>query len=413
MKICDFRRETFGDGARATACVEWEDAGRIPQIVAFEAGGELAGRLEPTAEAFVLAAVTAAARAGERRIRVDGSICPVFTDGLRSGLALLDSWYGGSRARLKIEASGGFRASRRPDGPAAVFLSGGVDSLFVLRRNRLDFPRGHRKSLSVGIHLRAFSFVDGPVDEASRNIFERAMRSIAPIAEEEDLSLLFVESDARRLDPDRALFGLEAQSAQLAAAAHLFPGVLTSAAIAASVDVTDLVPWGTHPLLDPLYSSSRVSISHEGAGLRRVDRVAELSRWQTALESLQVCGTTPIDPSLLNCGECEKCVRTMCELLAAGALERTPAFPIREVSADAIRGLPLARPDVRTFWKDLRQALAGRADLVPAIEAWLERLQRSEDWWADRGWKGRIRKIDRSLLRGNALALRRRWSAQP
>jgi hypothetical protein len=102
----------------------------------------------------------------------------------------------------------------------------------------------------------------------------------------------------------------------------------------------------------------------------------------------------------------------MCELLAAGALGRTPAFPIHEVSANAIRNLPIARPDVITFWKDLRQVLAGRTDLIPAIDAWIERLRRSENWWADRGWKGRLRKIDRSLLRGNALALRRRWSAQ-
>ncbi len=313
MRIRDFRRESFDGGARATACVEWEDAGRPPQIVVFAAEGEIAGRLEPTAEAFVLAAAAAAARAGERRIRVEGSICPVFTDGLGSALALLDSWSAGSRGRLKIEAAGGFRA-RRQEGSAAFFFSGGVDSLYVLRRNRLDLPRDHRDSLRVGIHLRAFSFVEGPVDEASRNIFRRAVRSITPVARAENLSLLFVESNARRLDPDRSLFGLETQSAQLAAAAHLFPGVIRSAAIAASVDVTDLVPWGTHPLLDPLYSSSSVSIRHEGAGRRRVERVAEISRWEIALESLQVCGTTPIDPALLNCGECEKCVRTMCEL---------------------------------------------------------------------------------------------------
>jgi hypothetical protein len=413
MRIRDFRREVSGGGARATARVEWEDAGRAPRTVAFEAGGELAGRLEPTAEAFVLAAATAAARAGERRIRVDGSICPVFTDGLRSGLALLDSWYGGSRARLRIEAAGGFRASRRANGPAAFFFSGGVDSLYVLRRNRLDVSRAHPKSFRVGIHLRAFSFVEGPVDDASRNIFLRAKRSITRIAEEEDLSLLFVESDARLLDPDRSLFGLEAQSAHLAAAAHLFPGALKSAAIAPSVHVSDTVPWGTHPILDPLYSSSIVSISHEADGCRRVERVAELSRSEIALEWMQVCGETPIDPSLLNCGKCEKCVRTMCELLAAGALARTPAFPIREVSANTIRNLPIARPDVATFWKDLRLALAGRADLVSAIDEWILRLRRSEDWLADRGWKGRLRKIDRALFRGTALALRRRWSAQP
>ena len=408
MRIRDLRRETAG-GVRATARVEWEDADRPAATLSFQADGELAGRLEPAPEAFVLPAALAAARAGERRVRVEGSLCPVFADGLRSGLALLDSWYGGSRAELLVESDHS-RTILRGRAAPAVFLSGGVDSLYVLRKNRLDLPRPHPLSFRVGLHVRAHSFVGGLVDEASRNLFARARRSIERVAETEGLSLLFVESNARLLDPDRSLFGFEGQSAHLAAAAHLFPGTLASAAVSASFDVADTVPWGTHPLLDPLYSSSGVSIRHEGHCLRRMDRISELARWPLGLGCMQVCGSTPIDPALLNCGECEKCLRTMCELLAAGALDRAGAFPVHEVSADAIRRLPIARADVLTFWRDLRGALGGRPDLIPAVEEWIGRLTRSEDWWEDRGWKGWLRKVDRKLLGGGLLALRRRWS---
>jgi hypothetical protein len=410
VRIHDLRRERGEGGIRATARVEWEDVDRLSQVVAFEAAGELAGRLEPTSEAFVLAAATAAARAGERRIQVEGAICPVFADGLRSGLVLLDAWYGGARAKLEIEPTAGFQASRRNTGPAAIFLSGGVDSLYVLRRNRLDLPRAHPRSLRVALHLRAFSFVEGAEYEASRNIFDRARRSVTRIAEAEGLSLLFVESNLRRLDPEHSLFRYESQSAHLAAAAHLFPGLLSSATISPSFDVSEMVPWGTHPLLDPLYSSAGMSIRHDGDAFRRLERVAELARWDVALEWMQVCGRTPIDPALLNCGECEKCLRTMCELLAAEALERACAFPIRSVSAESIRRLPSTGPEIMTFWEELRGPLAGRPDLVLAIEGWIERLRRSAAWWADRGWKGRLRRIDRAVLRGRLLALRRRWS---
>jgi hypothetical protein len=43
-----------------------------------------------------------------------------------------------------------------------------------------------------------------------------------------------------------------------------------------------------------------------------------------ALATLRVC--TKLPQGLVNCGHCEKCIRTMLSLLAVGALERCPTF---------------------------------------------------------------------------------------
>ena len=149
MRIRDFRRESFDGGAQASACVEWEDAPRPPGRLAFSAKGALASAFEPAPEAFVLSAALAASRAGERRLRVEAPLCSVFANGLRGAFALLDSWYGGSRTAMTIEAAGGFRARARGSPVAAMFLSGDRRAARARSKSpgRLDRHRRPRTSV--------------------------------------------------------------------------------------------------------------------------------------------------------------------------------------------------------------------------------------------------------------------------
>ncbi|MGH9440755.1 MAG: hypothetical protein ACRD16_00610 [Thermoanaerobaculia bacterium] len=424
MRIYDLRAGDADASRWASASVEWENTPRPPQRIEFSARGDLAGSLEPAPEAFVLAAAFAAARAGERRLRIEDSLCPVFARNVREGLVLLDAWYGGSRSAMSIEASRGFRA-RPPGAPAAaMFLSGGVDSLHVLRRNRLAFPRSHPESIRIAVHARAFGYSGEANTEAARNIAERASRSIGEIARAEGLRVASVEFDARLLEPDFEFFVLESHGSMLAAAAHLFPGAFRSVAIAASADLRrHFRPWGSHPLLDPLYGSSALTVRHSGHEFSRIEKVRDLSRWDVALATLLVCNEAPLPAGVANCGRCEKCLRTLCELFASGVLDRASTFAVREVTTEAIRRLhTVDAPGLRFHnregqyppsWSDLLRELSGRPDLVAAIREWLAKLRQSTNWEADRGWKGGLRRLDRALLGGRLLALRRRRTKTP
>src|SRR5262249_53906069 len=124
--------------------------------------------------------------------------------------------------------------------------------------------------------------------------------------------------------------------AAITAAAHLFPSRGSSASIASSRRPTDSVREGTHFLLDSRYSSSAVTIRHEGIRYSRLERITEISARDSELRTLIVCQNLP-PPPFLNCGVCEKCVRTMTALEAVGRLESTCAFPFREVTATMIR----------------------------------------------------------------------------
>jgi hypothetical protein len=95
--------------------------------------------------------------------------------------------------------------------------------------------------------------------------------------------------------------------------------------IGASHDIANPVPIGSHPAVDSLFSSQRVTVIHDGARFSRFQKVRELASWPSALAALRVC---PSDPgSGLNCGVCEKCLRTRLELLAAGVEETAALGP--------------------------------------------------------------------------------------
>jgi hypothetical protein len=86
-----------------------------------------------------------------------------------------------------------------------------------------------------------------------------------------------------------------------------------------------LVPWGSHPKLDPLWSNGKVSLSHDGCEAMRLDKARLVSLHPIALETLRVCFGNPA--SLYNCGKCQKCLTTMVLLQRCGALESCRTFP--------------------------------------------------------------------------------------
>jgi copper chaperone CopZ len=100
------------------------------------------------------------------------------------------------------------------------------------------------------------------------------------------------------------------------------------------------VTRGSHPQLDPYWSSNAVEVSHHGANHSRGDKVTAKSGWPVTHKYLRVCYEDKVDG--MNCGVCEKCVRTQLEFMAAGRLQDVRTFPARSLSAgiDRIAGLP-------------------------------------------------------------------------
>jgi hypothetical protein len=411
MRIERIQTAQAGRGAtRASATVTWEEARREPFDLYFETDAEHAENFAASPNAFLVACAAAAAHAGEERVLLEGRVCPRLRDGVTAALHLLAGWYRPGRRIPAVEATGGFVPSRQPPARAALFVSGGVDSTFSLLLNRRDYPREHPDSYADGIVLDYESFCPPGLRERAADLTRRTRASLSAMAPETGLAFLPVRANLFAL-ADLDFFLEEAYSAALAAAAHLFESRITSASIASGAVPGAYGPGGSHPMLDPLYSSTGVEIRIPDQAYSRHEKVLRLADWAPARRSLLVCLEGPLAEGRLNCGECEKCIRTMLALEAAGRLPDFEAFPVRTISPEDVERTSLGRftPDnFLAFWVPLASRLeeGGRPDLAEEVRRKVEQARRQQEWLDGTGWRGRLRSFDRINLGGALSRLR-------
>jgi hypothetical protein len=410
MRIERLEAQTTGDGSRVCARIRWEDSARDPFDLAVETSGEAAGDLRADPNGILLAVALPAMRCGERRIAIEGAVCPRLRDGLGGAAAILRSWYGPPRVLPAIEPSGGFAApAPASERRSAGYLSGGMDSLDVFLRNRSHFPAGHPSRLVEALHVSGLPYTGPPGSPSHENFVTRGRSAAAAMAQGLGVPLTFVRTNLADIDRDFLFFRQEYFGSAYAAVAHLFSRRFTSVSFASAQQLgIRLDPLGSHPLLDPLYSTGALAFRHEGAERTRLQKAETLATRPDLLPDLHVCLSTPLARPGRNCGRCEKCLHTQIELLLAGAPAAAAAFPPDSLGAEAIRGFP---PDPHTlfFWRPLPPRLrsAGRNDLADAVERKVEEMEATRAWNRDAGWRGRLRRIDRRYFRSALLGVRR------
>lgn len=128
---------------------------------------------------------------------------------------------------------------------------------------------------------------------------------------------------------------------------------------AANVSYEELYPYGSHPLLDPMWSTAAQKVIHDGCEAGRIDKVAFLKKANPeAIKRLRVCWYP--GPREVNCGRCEKCMRTMAELRCAEAEHLGASFS-GSIDFRAIRRLRI--DDQHWYlWREIRRFAELRED---------------------------------------------------
>lgn len=401
MKIRNLSKEVIGERVRISAEVIWENRDRPSQELYFETNAELEPDLYLNPNSFLLACALPAMRYGEPRIAIDAPICPEIKDGSIAAMKCLINWHGGDRSVIEIEApiqSEVLFPDRQQR--AAAFFSGGIDALAMLRDNHLNFPQDHPRHIKDGILV--YGILQG--ENESDPKFQNVIDAVSAIASDAGIDLIQVSTNAyahfRDLDPDFSFWRLEYLGSFLAAIAHAFAPRLTIASIASTYDYACLEPWGSHPLLDPLYSSIGLQIRHENAALSRLEKTKLIGEWDVALKHLRVCNEkTSYSQGNYNCGKCYKCLKTMTALLALGKLDRVDTFIDKDVSKELlVENCYLSDSYGEKCYLELIEPLSqiGRQDLIDGIRQISRRYH-------ERDLKGRIKKLDRHLLGGSLL----------
>jgi hypothetical protein len=310
--------------------------------------------LEPRYEPFVAATVPIAMRRAES-LTVDGAISPRLCESLPTIQQILSEWNEGWRF-IDLAVKSGEPPVPASPGRTAAFFSAGVDSFYTVLRQR--------EEVDALIWVHGF---DVPLDDQAKR--EIVYAGVARAAEGLGLPLIEVRTNLRSASRGNCLWGMY-HGAALASVAHLLGSRFNRVLIPATNAFKDLYPWGSHPVLDPLWSTEAVEVVHDGV-LRRPEKFAELVASEVAMDTLRVCFQKSAD---YNCGRCEKCLRTMATLRLLGALDRCRTFP-GEFSPRALARLPItSHTELVRAQENL--AMAERLGTDPELTSALRRLVR-------------------------------------
>lgn len=366
MKLSELRTTQVDDKTRVEVTVTWEQAQRPAQTLFAEIASEFAGGLALDYDAFVAACAVPAMHFGERRLAVDGDVCPKLADGLAFVMEILRQWYGSKNPVVGIDPQAGFKARypvAKPRG--GMLLSGGIDSLAMLRLNRRYYPLDHPDAIHDGFVIEGFD-ISGFVKHSKGSV-DRARLALTAIAEDAGVTLIPIRTNLLEINRDVKFYVQQWHGGALPALTHLFGNRITRTYIASSYDASNLTPWGSHPLIDPYFSNSRLQVVHDNANLSRFEKTKCISDWDAALHNMRVCSKETSET--VNCGHCEKCVRTMLALLVLGRLQNCRAFPARDISTAMLRGISFGSLYGLACYKDLVDPLVecGRNDLADVL----------------------------------------------
>jgi hypothetical protein len=311
MKLRETRVEVTGDVVRLVGSVEHK--GTVLELYfAFPRAFE--SFVVNSADAFVPTLLVPCLQRGEA-LEIEPPVSPLLLSRVGQVQDIYLSWFPSFR-RVALSA----RPRPGPEPPPAAgvgaFFSGGVDSFYTLLR-----PQGG--PLPRPTHLLFLKGIEQPL-ALSRGT-EAVQATVQEAARRTGTSLVPGESNIR--DHFSLNYELYYNGAALVAAALALQGGLGLILVPSSYAYSQLKPWGTHPLLDPLWATERLRVVHDGCEARRVDKIEALIGEPLVLEQLRVCLENAAGPA--NCGRCPKCVRTMLALEILGVLPRASRFPQR------------------------------------------------------------------------------------
>ena len=400
MRIENFSTENHGMRKRVTAMVVWEDCDRNPQELFYETSCKFEDSISDDPHAFLVGAILPALHFGEQRIAIDAPICAELRNGLLTAIGWFRKWSLFERS-ICIESSSEVHYPRPLAPRAASFLSGGVDSLAILRANRLAYPADHPNSIKDCLFVHGFDIGGLEGRDEERAAYELALRAVSSIVQDVEATLIPVYTNVRHLYDDLHFWVYQFHGAALASVAHAFSNRLTSVSLASAYKIANLRKKTIHPLLELNYSSANLRIKIEDTRYSRMDRVGLLAQWPAALDNLRVCTMNP--PGKLNCGRCEKCLRTMLQLLVFDSLDKAKTFPYQEITPEMLDAIQLTESYQDGWYEELVAPLAtrGRHDLIEVIQQKRAAYQKHLAWEEERDWKGAVKRFDRRWLGGS------------
>lgn len=235
---------------------------------------------------------------------------------------------------------------------SAAFFSGGVDSM--------DLVIEHADEIDDLIFVRGF---DIEVHDVERNDEVQALVQAA--ADAVGKPLLVIETDLRDFSDPVTNWTWYAYAGLISTTLML---ERTHRQVFAAASVADLHMSDEIGRLRALgIGNDRIQMRLEGRKATRVQKSERVATSGLARSTLRVCWQNI--PGSINCGRCEKCVRTQVSLAACGVLDQIDTLP-HEVDLDVVASHPTKTRSDRAFTLEARDAARehGVTDLADALD---------------------------------------------
>ncbi len=234
------------------------------------------------------------------------------------------------------------------DGIVASFFSGGIDSFDTVLNSDKDITDAKIKKL---IYVYGYDVRVG--DDL---LFKKTSEYLDAAANYLNKDIVYITTNLREFT--ERLFSWDfIHGAALVAIGHIFSQSISTLYIPASNSVGQFTPNGSHPELDLLFASETLDIIHYGIERKRIDKIFKnIAYSPTTLKYLRVCWKN--SGGKLNCGKCEKCVRTMVELEVAGLLSKASTFS-NPLTSSLLESISIPNEGTANLYRELLPYLKG------------------------------------------------------
>jgi hypothetical protein len=339
MTVIDVEVRCGRAGDTMRNSIRFDDNGSMHEI-RWEHSGDLVPR-EPRVADFALIAALPYCMNRGANVRIRGGVTASLIEAAEECVDVWSLWRPDLFKRIRLDASE-VVSDRAPVGRDSVLaFSGGVDATFALIANRQGLV-GHRsRDVKTGVMIHGF---DIPVEQPE--VFTLSREHARHILSDAGAALSTVRTNWRNYCVDWEM----AHGFGIAAVLHQFHGSASHGIIAADEAYSDEeLPWGNSSVTNPLLSGVSFPIHTCGGGYTRAEKIREISGYESVRSHIRVCWETL--GSGLNCGICEKCVRTRLMFFVAGC-DEIPAFPVH-LTADAVSRIQIRSEVQRRYFLDI------------------------------------------------------------
>ena len=347
-----------------------EDTKRITGLVKYDDGFEEEYWFEypaqfsvsETGNPWLAALLPMAATIGEDLV-ISLPIDPRLLDAANDIMRIWKSWEFGTTL-IKVVAKNGTSVIENYPKDSASFFSSGVDAFYTAYMK----PRTKYKILIHGFDININK------TEEFKIHFDRISQAVDELGE----TIIPVRTNIRETRWKATRWQRVSHGSALASIGLLFEKHFHELFISSSHNsYADLNGNGSHPLSDPLYSTTRTNIIHDGDGVNRSEKIEYLSHKDLALKHLHVCirGKEGTGQDEVNCSHCEKCYRTMIAFDLYGGLEKCELFDLDKYNYYEVGNVFVISPDNVTDYLNMADMAKdqGKIELSNGIHKSLRR----------------------------------------